>query len=399
MHTAPPHALADTASRQKRSRLHPQLRALRFLPARLPDVPRHRQRTRQSARTHLPGQAARRARRRRARRPREHLDRCLTCRACEIRLPVGRRSTARWSTSAASWSSSAPQRRAQSGAAFRALRAGKRRDAPRALHAADAGRPGPASGAARALCRHSCRRASASKPTTRTTGRLRGIRDAWPCSRVVCSPGSRRRSMPRRRVCSTGSASRWSRRERGRLLRRTAASPRPHRRRARDRAPQRRRGARLLDAGGCRGDRQHGERLRRLCEGLRPRRCVTTTPDAAARRRTGRRGDARPVRSDRPCRAARHRRGGAARQRAVRHAARVTAVAWQAPCSLQHGQRAATAGQGRGAAARGRLRTRPGARTRRCAAVRPVLIRSCSRSCRASCGPASSTRCSASDPT
>ena len=50
-------------------------------------------------------------------------------------------------------------------------------------------------------------------------------------------------------------------------------------------------------------------------------------------------------------------------------------AAWPAQC---HGR------QGRGAAAGGRVRTRAGQRTRRCAAVRPVLIRSCSQGWRGS---------------
>ena len=111
--------------------------------------------------------------------------------------------------------------------------------------------------------------------------------------------------------------------------------------------------------------------------------------------RAGRRRDTRPLRGD---------RSGGARSRG-RHAARRTRasrvrVAWQAPCSLQHGQRVDDGGQGRGTAACRRLRARR--RTREPDAVlrfgRHVLDPAAGTR-RASCARASSTRCSATQPT
>ncbi|MDZ7749947.1 MAG: glycolate oxidase subunit GlcF [Halofilum sp. (in: g-proteobacteria)] len=58
-----------------------------FCLAQLPDLPPARRRARQPARPHLPGQATARGRGADARQT--HLDRCLTCRACETTCPSG----------------------------------------------------------------------------------------------------------------------------------------------------------------------------------------------------------------------------------------------------------------------------------------------------------------------
>ena len=69
MHARPADSTRRLAARTGGTRPAAQLRALRLLPARLPDLPHHRQRTRQPARSHLPDQGDARAWRRDRDRP------------------------------------------------------------------------------------------------------------------------------------------------------------------------------------------------------------------------------------------------------------------------------------------------------------------------------------------
>ena len=110
--------------------------------------------------------------------------------------------------------------------------------------------------------------------------------------------------------------------------------------------------ARLLDGVAMRSrrsDREHGERLRCVREGLRPRAAARRSDDRGAGRARGR-GNTGHLRGGRPADlrqaiAVSHASsvaGGEATSAAARQRLR---VAWQAPCSLQHGQRQTTAGR------------------------------------------------------
>ena len=294
-------------------------------------------------------------------RTRLHLDRCLTCRACETTCPSGVRYGRLVDIGREVVEARTAARRR--GIALQARGAFVRRAAQLACSAA-ALRLGPSwsgKGAARRA------------PPAR--GPRRAMRAGCWCCAAACSRRSRPRSTRRRRACSIASASRCSR------CPAPAAAARVrfhlnHQEAGRDdmRAlidawwpivSGSEAEAIVMTASGCGVD---GEGLR---------------PPAGERRAVPRQGrahlrdDARPERGDR-----RAKRSRAGRNRGQ----------GRLPLALHAAARTADPRQGRGAARRASATSCCRCATRTCAAARPAPIRCCSRPSPASCARASSPR-------
>ena len=276
---------------------------------------------------------------------RTHLDRCLTCRACESACPV--RGAVRAPRRSRPRTDRAATARAPDLARTHPARsAARHRDPSRALHA-----PGACGsvGTTIASPRPALDRA-ATRAACRCIGPRYDISAAWPSCRAACSPDSRRRSMPLPHASSTVSASHWSK-PRGSVavVRWTTISGGPLRHSTR-------RGAMSRPARACSTAASRRSSARRAAAASSPgttsTRCVTSPQPHVAEARRVAAGDPRPVRGDRP--------GGTAACPRAQDAASASRLAGAVLAAARATRRDGR--QGRGAAARGGLRTRAGPR-------------------------------------
>ena len=346
MYTVPPRLLPATRA-PRGTRPAPPLRALRLLPAGVPDLPGDRQRARRPARPHLPDQGAGRGRRASARRRATHLDRCLTCRACETACPSGVQYGRLVDLGRELVEARPPAPRARCASGCCARRCSRWRRDGRSSRRSCASRRRCARLFPRAAMR-SCRRRATARTDGGTAVRSPVTSAAWSCSRVACSRGSPRNQCRGR--ARTGPARHLARgRARDRLLWRDGASPRAlEPRSTRCAATSRPAPARLDDgaeaivstASGCGVfAKDYGHVLRHDDRRTPPR------------RRSRRRGDPRPVRGDR------RRQTSPGSTRRASRAARGSASPGRRPARSSTAS-ALRGGQGRGDPAGRRLRTR-----------------------------------------